>query len=371
MPTSAPSQRRSRTGPGAPSARYILALMRSRALVLLSFVAALGLFAPAAPGKPPAKRDAQTKPGKPGKPRKPVQQAKLAIGFADQKPSMFLDQRFVDLGARHARLNVPWDVLQEPGTLANVDTWMAGARRRGIAPLITVDRSRRPGMQSRNPSAGVLATQVRKWRQRWSGQVRQISSWNEGNINKSPKLVAQWYLAIRKACPGCTVLGADLVDRKNAVSWAKRFIKAAKRTPAVWGFHNYVDSNNFKTTNTRAFLKAIKGRVWLTETGGVLDRARPSVKFSGTGPAHAANATEFLLKKIAPLDPKRIQRVYLYSWSTAPNDVTWDSGLIGPDGTERPALRVVRCFLGNCESRTVVPPVPVPPAADNVQPAGG
>ena len=328
---------------------------------------ALGLCAPAAPAE-------AAKPGKPAKPAKPskrANQAKPAIGFADQKPSMFLDQRFIDLGVRHARLNVPWDVLREPGTLANVDAWMAGARVRRVTPLITVDRSRRPGMQSRNPTAGVLATQVRKWRKRWPGQVKQISSWNEGNINKRPALVAQWYLAIRKACPGCTVLGADLVDRKNAVSWAKRFIKAAKRTPAVWGFHNYVDSNNFKTTTTRAFLKQVKGRVWLTETGGVLNRARPSVKFAGTGADHAAKVTDFLLKRIAWLDPDRIQRVYLYSWSTAPNDVTWDSGLIGPDGVERPALRVVRCFFGNCEPKTPAPPMPVPPAADNAQPTGG
>lgn len=346
--------------------------MRSRAFVLPFAVAALGLFAPAAPAAP-AKVPGHGKPGKPAKQPKGARPIKPAVGLADQKPSMFADPRFVDLGVRHARLNVPWDVLQEPGTLANVDAWMAGARAGGVAPLITVDRSRRPGLQSRNPSAGVLATQVRKWRRRWPGQVRQISSWNEGNINKRPALVAQWYLAIRKACPGCTVLGADIVDRKNAVSWAERFVKAAKRTPAVWGFHNYVDSNNFKTTNTRAFLKKVKGRVWLTETGGVLNRAKPSVKFSGTGAVHAAKATAFLLNRIAPLDAKRIQRVYLYSWSTAPNDVSWDSGLIGPNGVERPALRVVRCFLGHCEPRTAAPPapVPVPPAVDNVQPTGG
>jgi len=374
--------------------------VRSRALVLLSTVAASGPFAPAARAVPalpilpadhadqaaPADQAKPEKPADQGKPDRPADQAKPtkpvgsaapgarvkpAIGFADQKPSMFDDPRFVELRVRHARLNVPWDVLQDRWTLANVDAWMAGARAGGIAPLITVDRSRRPGLQSRNPSAGVLATQVRKWRRRWPGQVRQISSWNEGNINKRPALVAQWYLAIRKACPGCTVLGADIVDRKNAVSWAERFVKAAKRTPAVWGFHNYVDSNNFKTTNTRAFLKKVKGRVWLTETGGVLNRAKPSVKFSGTGAVHAAEATAFLLNRIAPLDAKRIQRVYLYSWSTAPNDVSWDSGLIGPNGVERPALRVVRCFLGHCDPRTVVPPAPVPPAADNVQPTAG
>lgn len=319
--------------------------MRSLLVTLLAIVAA-GLFASAG-------------------------QAEPAIGFADQKPSMFDDPRFLGLGTRQARLNVPWDVLREPSTLANVDAWMAGARLRGIAPLVTVDRSRRPGMKSRNPTPRVLTRQVRRWRSRWPGQVNQISSWNEGNLNKRPELVAKWYLAILKACPGCTVLGADLVDRKNAVSWARRFIKAAKRTPAVWGLHNYIDSNTFQTTNTRAFLKAIKGRVWLTETGGVIRRARPSVYFSGTGARHAADATRFLLKQIVPLDPVRIQRVYLYSWSTAPSEENWDSGIIGPDGKARPALRVVRCFLGDCDPEADASGLTVPSAADGFRPTGG
>lgn len=349
--------------------------MRPRALVLVWCAAAAGCLAPVAHAVPardtaakpaPGRADTPT-PGKaststPGKKRTPL------VGFADQKASMFADPRFVALGTRHARINVPWDVLREPSTLANLDAWMAGARLRGIAPLFTVDRSRRPGMQSRNPSPRVMTTQVRKWRKRWPGQVNQISSWNEGNINKRPELVAQWYLAIRKACPSCTVLGADIVDRKNAVSWAKRFVKAAKRSPAVWGFHNYIDANTFKTTNTRAFLRAVKGRVWLTETGGVVRRSRVSVKFAGKGPNHAAKATDYLFKKIVSLDRKRIERVYLYQWGAGSSDDTWDSGFIGPDGKERPALRLVRCYLGSCKAKA--PATAAPATADGAKPAG-
>ncbi len=317
--------------------------MRLRLVALLTVLAAAGAVAPAA-------------------------QARPLVGFADQKPSMFADPRFVDLGIRQARLNIPWDVLQEPTTLLNTDIWMAFAKRGGVKPLITIDRSRRPGMQSKNPTAGQIATQVRKWRQRWRGQVTQISSWNEGNINKRPELVAQWYRAILKACPGCTVLGADLVDRSNAGSWAKRFVKAAKRTPKAWGLHNYIDTNNFTTTNTENFLKAVKGEVWLTETGGVLSRKNPGARFKGKGPAHAAKATSYLFKTIVKLDPRRIKRVYLYSWSTAPNDKTWDSGVIGPDGSERPALSIVRCYLGRCKPSRAFGTIPVPPAADRTDP---
>lgn len=320
--------------------------MRSRLLALLILVAAGGALAPGAEAKP-------------------------ALGFADQKPSMFNDPRWIDLNIRQARINVPWDVLQDPVTLRNVDTWMAGAKLRRVTPLVTIDRSRRAGQQSKNPLPGTLATQVKRWRARWRGQITQISSWNEGNINKRPEIVAAWYRAILKVCPGCTVLGADVVDRTNAGSWAKRFVKAAKRTPKAWGLHNYIDANNSRSTNTRAFLKAVKGEVWLTETGGVLSRANPGAKFNGTGPGHASGATSYLLKSIVKVDTKRIKRVYLYSWSTAPNDLSWDSGMIGPDGKERPALRVVRCFLGNCNPKREYGDIPVPVAADNTQPIGG
>lgn len=282
----------------------------------------------------------------------PGAQARPVVGVADQNASMFADPRFASLGIKQVRMNVPWDVLQDPATLVGVDAWMAAARSRGDVPLLTIDRSRRPGMASANPTAATLATQVRRWRLRWPGQVRQLSTWNEGNINKRPELVAQWWLAIRRVCPGCTVLAVDLVDRGNAVSWAKRFTKAAKRVPAVWGLHNYIDSNTFTTANTRAFLKAIPGRVWLTETGGVVRRSKVGVRFSGTGPTHAARATGFVLKQIAAVDPVRIQRVYLYSWSSgnAAASANWDSGMIGPDGRARPALQVVKCFLGKCAS---------------------
>lgn len=297
--------------------------MRSR-LALLVALAAVGASAPAA-------------------------QAKPVVGFADQNASMFSDPRWVKLDIRQVRLNLPWDVLQDPATLPAVDAWMAGAKLHGAAPLVTIDRSRRPGMAGRNPTAATLATQVRRWRVRWPGQVRQISTWNEGNINKRPELVAQWYRAIRRACTTCTILGVDLVDRGNAVSWAKRFVKAAGRTPAVWGLHDYIDANTFKTANTRAFLKALGGRVWLTETGGVVRRARQSVRFSGTGPRHAAKATGFVLKQIARVDPVRIERVYLYSWSSgdAMHTANWDSSMVGLDGKARPALQVVRSFLSS------------------------
>jgi hypothetical protein len=269
--------------------------------------------------------------------------AKARLGIADEQPAMFTDARFLDLGVHHGRLVVPWDVLLDPGTLARVDRWMAGARTARVAPLVTIGRSRRPGRASANPTPAQMAAALRGWRARWPGQIREVSTWNEGNLNKRPETVARWWLALRRACPSCTVLGADVVDTANVVTWTRRFVKAAHRAPGVWGLHAYVDANRFTTAATRRFLRATTGRVWLTETGGVLYRRHPGARFRGTGAAHAARATRFLLDRIVPLSP-RIGRVYVYSWAASTADVNWDSGLVGPDGTPRPALAIVRAW---------------------------
>jgi hypothetical protein len=77
------------------------------------------------------------------------------------------------------------------------------------------------------------------------------------------------------------------------------------------------------------------------ETGGVLQRSNGSrVRFAGTGPQHAAEATKWLRSAVAGLSP-RIQRIYGYSWRTSPFNRAWDSDLIGPDGIAWAALAVL------------------------------
>jgi hypothetical protein len=279
--------------------------------------------------------------------------AKVAVGIADQKADMFEDPRFTQLGLVHVRKNVAWDVLKDRAALAELDAWMAGAKATRAQPLLTFDRShKRPRY---NPTPKEFVAEFKKLRARYPG-LREVATWNEANINKRPEIVAKWWNALRRACPKCVVLGADLLDRGNAGSWAKRFVKAAKRQPAIWGLHNYQDANRLSTAGTRRVLKTVKGRIWFTETGGIVSRNNGSaVKFPTSAP-HAAKATAFVFNKLAKLSP-RVERVYLYHWNTGAGDGrTWDSGLVGPDG-ERPALQVVRDLLG------IRVPVPLPAVA--------
>ena len=268
----------------------------------------------------------------------------VAVGIADQKTSWLLDSRFAALGLRHARISLPYDVLDDPATLEPVEIWIKGAHAAGVRTLVTFDRSRREGRKSIAPEPAELVRQMRRIRSRWPW-LKEFSTWNEANINRNPTITARQWLALQRACPSCTVLGADLLDREHVVRWARRFAKAAGRWPAAWGLHNYVDVNLFSTRRTRELLRGIRGELWLTETGGVVARNNKStVRFAGSGNQHAAKATAFLFDQLVPLSP-RITRVYLYHWDTPPGDLTWDSGFIGPDTAERPALGVLKLRL--------------------------
>lgn len=272
-------------------------------------------------------------------------QAKPALGIADQKPETFLDSRLTALHLKYARLYLSWDVLHDKHSLQVADDWFKGAKLDGMEPLVTIARSRIPSQISVNPSPARLASEFKKWRKRWPGQINKVSTWNEANLGKKPEMVAKWWLALRKACPSCTVLGADLLDEPKVLDWAAKFVKAAGRSPAIWGLHSYNDANTYKTTITKALLKGLKGDFWLTETGGVANRLRPIYKFAACGVAHQTKATKFLLSNIAKLSP-RIKRIYIFNWGLGDDTASFDSALIDAQGRERPALNEVRKYLG-------------------------
>lgn len=272
-------------------------------------------------------------------------QAKPELGIADQKAEALDDPRLRALNLSYGRLYLPWDVLKEPNSLRETDAWLKNAKRDGLEPMLTIARSRIVGREGVRPTPKALAAEVVKWRKRWPGQVKLLSTWNEANLGYSPELVASWWLAVRRACPGCTVLGADLLDEPKVLAWTARFVKAAKRSPAIWGIHAYNDANTFSTKVTKALLKGLKGEFWLTETGGVATRSKPIYAFTGCGVAHQTKATRFLLETIAKLSP-RIKRIYIFNWNLGQRRVTFDASLIDAADRERPALNVVRKYLG-------------------------
>ena len=155
-------------------------------------------------------------------------------------------------------------------------------------------------------------------------------------------------------CRACTILAADVVDQDNMVRWVKRFRRAARKEPRYWGLHNYVDANKFRTTATRALLRATRGEIWLTETGGVVQRNNVSKIVFDTGEAHAAAAVRFLFDRLVPMSP-RIRRVYLYNWRASNGPTTWDSALTNADGTPRAAYVEVRAQIARAAAKASRP----------------
>jgi hypothetical protein len=280
----------------------------------------------------------------------------LTIGIADQKPDMFADPRFQAAGIQYARRAVAWDALSSPGQTAAVDEWLAAARAAKVNPLISFTHSSLNRRQL--PSPERLLYEFRRFRARYPW-VKDFATWNEANhcgepTCHRPALVAAYWRKLRRDCPSCRILAAEVLDMPNMTSWVKAFRRSAKVEPRYWGLHNYIDANRLRTTGTRRLLKACRGLVWFTETGGIVSRTnRRRVTFPEST-RHAAVATRFLFDELVPLS-RRITRVYVYHWNSQPGPKTWDSGLIGPTGQPRPAYRVFTRVLAEIASATPKP----------------
>jgi hypothetical protein len=274
---------------------------------------------------------------------------KVRIGIADQKAKAFDDARLQDLGVRYARRSVAWDALRFPDQVDDLDAWMAGVRLMGADPLITFARSRdRPGRRARVPGPTEYLQMFKRFRKRYP-DVKTFSAWNEANscgtgTCNRPDLAARYYNTLRRNCPGCTIVAADLLDEPNMVSWTRRFRRAAHFEPRYWGLHDYLDANRLQTVRTTALLQAVPGEVWLTEVGGIVARRNHSPIPIPQGKAHAATAMRFIFDRLARLSP-RVTRIYVYHWRSQTAHDSWDSALVGSDGVARPALAVLKRVL--------------------------
>jgi hypothetical protein len=278
----------------------------------------------------------------------PAPAGALVVGISDQKPAMFGDPRFAQLDIRYARLTVGWDALTDPVETAELDTWLDAARAAGVQPLLTFDHSGLPGRRRVLPTPERLKFEFRRLRARYPW-VTTFATWNEANLCGEPTchrpaLVASYYDALRHECRRCTILGAVVLDMPNMVAWVRAFQAHARSAVRYWGLHNYLDANRLRTSGTTALLAATRGQVWFTETGGIVARRNRSRVTFPESPEHAAVAVRWVFDRLVPLS-RRVTRVYLYNWSTPSGELTWDSGLIGPDGLPRPAFAVLRQTL--------------------------
>jgi len=276
----------------------------------------------------------------------------LTVGIADNKPDMFGDPRFHAAGVRFARLSVGWDALSSPWQVAEIDAWLGAARGANVEPLVSFGHSRTNRRSLPTPERFLF--EFRRFRARYPW-VKEYAAWNEANhcgepTCHRPALVAAYYRTLRRDCPDCRILAAEVLDTPHMVRWVRAFRRAARGEPRYWGLHSCDDANRRRTRGTRRLLRAVKGLVWFTETGGIVARHNPHRITFPESRRHAAVATRFVFRRLARLS-RRVTRVYIYQWNAGPPPATWDSGLVGPTGRVRPAYFVVARALGRQAAR--------------------
>ncbi|MDX6641538.1 MAG: hypothetical protein QOF12_2549 [Solirubrobacteraceae bacterium] len=281
--------------------------------------------------------------------------ARIQIGISEQSPGVFANKYFGPLKMRYGRIVVPWDVATLHGYWPRyLSAWLAGAKFDNVEPHVAFGvRALTPRYYGKGPSPAQYAKAIRAFRKRWP-HVHVFSPWNEENhvfqvTAKHPRLAVEYYKALKRICPFCRVLGADMLDDQNLSKWLRRYQAYARQYkihPRVWGLHNYQDANHhrsFKTSWTYKLTKLVKGDIWSTEAGGLVGfktvTGRIAYRYS---PTRARKAQHYLFTLMAnPKVRARYKRVYVYnffgSWSLHKRTNRWDSGLIGLNGKPRPA----------------------------------
>ena len=304
---------------------------------------------------------------------------KLAVGIGENSPAMFTDPLFGKLGVKQSRLVVSYNVMTSgDDELARVRSYLGAAQAAGVRPLVTFEHARGDATvckaapaepQCRLPSPAEYEQNLRMFLGAFPF-VREIVPWNEINhftqpTARNPKAAARFTKIARKACRGCTVVIADVLDQANnptakrprfgsTIKYIKRFRKAYKGPRKVCGIHNYSDVNRFRKSGTKALVKVLGCKqIWLTEAGGIY-----SFPGFAPSPARQLKATKYLFKVARAV--KRVKRVYVYTYF---GDVTprFDAGLVA-GGVPRPAFAEV-VKQAHAKAKKAKPKKPHRPAA--------
>ena len=276
------------------------------------------------------------------------------LGVSDQQATTFTNPLFAPLKFKAARYITPYDVMDSPSDLAAASAWIGAAQAANQRILIAFERSHRSGRQRHLPSVAEYKSEITKFHQAFP-QVKEISVWNEvnrcqarsGRVAGQPtcrkeQRLASYFKAVRQVfrAPGTKIVALDVLDEQNVgktISTIRRFKRFAGSKATILGFHNYSDTNRFSTTRTRRVLAAWRGKVWLTETGGLVKLGRSFPR--STSRAAKALGCMFTLAK----SNSRIQRVYVYQFNPAfSRSDDFDAGLISRSGSKRPGYTIVQ-----------------------------
>ena len=296
--------------------------------------------------------------------------AKLTIGISENSPAMFSDPLFQQLGAKHVRVVMSWNVMTSgDDELARVAQYLDTANAMGIEPLVTFEHTRgdasrcksrdRRKPQCRLPSRSAYEQNMKAFFARFPF-VKVVAPWNEANHFTQPtwrnaSSAARFTKIATEECgSGCKIVGMDILDQadsasarrptfRNTVRYIQKFRRSLGKRPRICGLHNYSDVNRFRSTGTTTLIRAMGCReIWLTETGGLYDFgsfwSSKTRKGCRSNTSCQLKATKYMFSLARK--NKRIKRLYNYTFfgGVTPR---FDAGII--EGTEtRPAYEEIR-----------------------------
>jgi hypothetical protein len=287
-----------------------------------------------------------------------AQKINVAVGIGDQSERIFDDAKFQDLKVKKVRYFIKWDAADRPGELAQADAFVNRARAARAQVLMHVSSNNLARRAARLPSVATYRRKVKRLIDRYRPVgVRTWGSQNEANHDSqptwnNPRRAAQFFLAMRSMCRGCTIVGLDVLDQRGVERYIRRFYAALgsrKSLARIVGIHNYSDTNRNRDTGTRAILRTVKrinprAQFWLTETGGVA-KFGTSFPCNPASPARAerrqARAVNFMFT-LTRRFRRDIRRLYIYNFYGADCEERFDAGIVRRDGTARPAYDAVK-----------------------------
>ncbi len=282
----------------------------------------------------------------------PSADANYRVGLSEQSPALFSQPAWQSLKLKRVRYIVPWDYYKDAGQHGEVISFLnaAHAAKQDVLVAFTARRGcYTNGRYSKSrackaPSTSAYKSAVTRFHKEFP-YVKTFSPWNEENhvsqpTHSSPKRAVQYYDTLRRACKGCTVMAADVLDQSNVRSWLRSFLRYSHGRGTIWGLHNYKDVNRKQSKGLTTVLKTVPGQLWLTETG-VIVTFLPAFK---TSFSRSASATKYMFRLADRYDSKRrgnrskLTRLYVYRWFGEPSGARFDAGLVNPDGSPRSAL---------------------------------
>jgi hypothetical protein len=295
----------------------------------------------------------------------PAQTVPVSVGIGDQADEMFANPNFQALRIRKVRYFIRWNAIDEPGALADAESYVRAARASRARVLLHISTDDLTRKAARLPSVREFRTKVGPLVRRFRALgVREFGVWNEANHDsqptyRSPQRAAQFFLELRRLARGSTLVALDVLDQPGVERYIQRFYAAlgSRRSLArIVGIHNYSDTNrpSRRGRGTASIIRTVKrlnprAQFWLTETGGV-------VKFGGSfrctpsnpGPAErrAARALETMFS-LTRRFRRDVKRLYIYNFTGDACEGRFDAGLMrdGAGTIRRPGYAVVQRAL--------------------------